>query len=775
MNHPRTNIRLLIGIFLTSLATLAFELLSTRIFSVIFYYHFGFFAISLALLGIGAGGLLVYYFRNKFSSDVIHAYVAKASFAMGASILLNILVFTITATTVHSSINHSISLAMLVSLVCVLPFLCAGFIFSLLFYKYSENMSLLYFFDLLGAAVGALMVAGLITSLGAINTLIITAIITLVATIIYTTRSEKNMLKVSTAGAIMLIVVLAANLINPFIDITYQKTDKQPLLFSQWNAFSHVGVYQTQYEKVRRIKIDADAATDIYNYEGDISKLSDMKTWLQGIVYQTVVKPNVLIIGPGGGTDVIIALLNGATQVTGVEVNPIIIDDIMLGSFKEFSSHLYEEPRVDIVIDDGRSFISRSEQKYDVILASLVDTWAASASGAFSLSENNLYTTEAFIEYINHLSPDGVLTFSRWLFSSQPRETLRLLAVTQAAAKHAGVSAPERHIVILSHATNPDTDITLATLLFKKSPFSETEIKQLSQYSQTQGYHILYAPFHATDSVFTQLITSSDTQTFFDRYPLNVSPTTDDKPFFFFTTKLNNLYTTVVNNANQNIGVVILVALLFTLLLLSTIFLVLPITFWFKGKQKHPRYIVYFAGIGIGFMCIEIALIQKLILLLGHPLYALVVVLVSILSFSGIGSLLTNTIPKHKLKSYSSWAILLLILTALYYLLTLPSIIAHLIAASLLMRIVASILIIAPLGILMGMPLPLAIRRIAPYHQDFIPWAWAINGLFSVLGTVLAILIAIFSGYNKVLLVGAICYVIVWYIALKLPSHESSN
>ncbi len=489
------------------------------------------------------------------------------------------------------------------------------------------------------------------------------------------------------------------------------------------------------------------------------------------------------MIGTGGGRDLLSALVFGASSVDGVEINPIIVNDVMRDRFKEYSGGVYENPAVHVHVEDGRSFVRRSPERYDIIQASLVDTWAATAAGAFTLTENSLYTVEAFGDYLDHLNDRGVLSISRWVFDG-----LRLISLAQEQCARRGWNAADR-LAVIQHDS-------VATFLLKKTPFTAEERDHLAAVSRDLGFTILYLPGMPPPSLgdnrddYARLILAPDRNAFYAAYPFDVRPTTDDRPFFFHTTKLRNqtfiaallglLGHPVVRPSNPGAwatgGLTALLVLLAISFSLVVLFIVGPLAVTARDALAPGwrRWLAYFACLGCGFMLIEVALLQRFVLLLGHPVYSLTVTLLSLLLGTGVGSLLSRRVSPARTRLVAAAACLLVATVALLWGTALPAIINVAIGWVLPVRLMVAVALMFPAGMLMGIPLPAGVRLIAARHPQLVAWAWGINGALSVLGATLAVFIAMNWGFSVTLACGAALYVLAAALSGALGSAEAA-
>jgi hypothetical protein len=518
------------------------------------------------------------------------------------------------------------------------------------------------------------------------------------------------------------------------------------------------------------------------------------------------------IIGPGGGVDVLRAVANGSKDVTAIEINPIIATDIMRNRYKDYSYDLYSRPEVHLHVGDGRSFIRNSKEQYDVIQMTLVDTWASTAAGAFALSENNLYTVEAFEEYFQHLKPDGFIAITRWEFK-EPREALRVVSQAREALQknpaHGG-SAPEisRNFLVISDG-ELNVDGRPVAVLAKRLPFTEEEIASvqthLRAYSTLKGIYLAESATKS-DTPFSQLITIKpdlNKETFKsdpglqwsartsweERYPYNISPVYDSNPFFFFTLKTGDVFKKILSGTGRgmdwriNLGVTVLF-MVFAISVVAVIaFLILPLALSRQrsavshqeksaqlsaiGSQPNHKseianhkshHLLYFLFVGLGFILVEIALIQRFVLFLGHPTYALTVVVFLMLLASGAGSLASRRFVRD---STRVWIPLLAIAAGIVlYRFILPIVISAQVGLPFAAKLAISAGLLIPLGFLMGMPFPTGLRAMSERNDMRVEWAWALNAAASVLGSVSAMIIAIHFGLNVTLLCGAAAYLL---------------
>jgi hypothetical protein len=791
------NRAVLFGMALCSFAALLLELALTRLFSVVLFYHFAFLAISIALLGLGAGGVFAHLRKNQLAGFETRALVSRLC-SINALIVPVVLVIVL-----RIPVSLDISKANFLRLTAIylasaVPFFITGLEFSIVFAREARHVSPLYAADLAGGALACLAIVPLLNWLGGPNTVLFTAVCMALAGTIWAAGSRAR--KSAAGRALFVLVLIALNYSGKLFDIVYAKggfRDSAWVEFARWNAISRVEV-DTQGPG-KAIVIDADASTYLMNVEPKHWE----GVWKKNLMSAPPALANVLrprgdyaIIGPGGGVDVLRAVGSGSPNVTGIEINPIIANTIMRGRYADYTFHLYERPEVHIHVTDGRSFVRNAKQQFDVVQMTLVDTWASTAAGAFALSENSLYTVEAFREYFEHLKPHGMIAITRWEFQ-QPREALRVVSVAMQALHEMGVANPAGNFLVVSEG-HLDADGIPVVVLAKRTAFTAEELGGVQQHLATHPrLFLLYPPsdpastaagareehYAAGADSFTQLIRSNDPKYFSAHYPYDVSPVTDNAPFFFFTLKLGQILhpKSLMQGMDWkvNLGVAVLGMVLAISLLAVFVFLVLPLARGARGQQAHPVRLLYFIAVGLGYILVEIAFIQRFVLFLGHPVYALTVVVFLLLLSSGAGSMVSRWwLPDTR----RVWLPLLLIAAALLlYVAVLPSVLERLVGLPFVVKLLVSAGLLIPLGFAMGMPFPTGLRALARGSVDALPlppadeasgnlveWAWAMNAASSVLGSVLAIIIAIQLGLNVTLATGAAAYMVALLLTTTL-------
>jgi hypothetical protein len=751
------NRRTLVGIALVCFANLLLEVLITRIYSATMFYHFTFLALGLAMFGVAASGVFVFVNEHRFASD-LETHLARYARRFALATLLGLIYTLANPIFVSGNIPGFSSrvvwqMALLVVITAV-PFFYAGVVVSLAITYYRDNVERVYFFDLVGAALGAIATGLVLRLLGAPTAVMLAAAAALLAAALFE-RGPRRWLWPALAA-----LAIAVNLVTPVIKVGNVKWEGA-LRFERWNTFSRVTV-----DEKLQIMIDASAQTDIADKHTMTS--DEYKPQISALALSMFgpAPDHVLIIGPGGGRDVHMALSRGTKKVTGVEINPIIGTDIMRRKYAKKSGGLYLDDRVEIVIDEGRSFVRRSDDRYDMIQASLVDTWAATAAGAYALTENTLYTLEAFRDYFSHLTDRGAITMTRWYtdyVATLPvsAESPRLVVLAAGALESLGVPPGEtrRHLLFAVSREN-----ALGTLIAKRTEITPDELARLTAACAAAHFEILVSPATSGQSALERYVDAGAWSDLVASAKDELTPPTDDRPFFFFFKKLPDLFHPEGRIHDPGLWLLISLA---SMLVLAIAFVVTPLVLKLvrsglpsrvESVRLQTATLGYFGIVGFSFMVIEIALMQRFTLFLGHPSYSLLVILSVVLLSTAIGAALSGRFAVFVLGKVMLAAGIALAGLATIYGLVLGDLVRTWIALALPLRIAITVVLAAPCGLMMGAMIPSMVRVLGAANSKLIPWGWGVNGAASVIGTTLATAIAIYGGFTTTFFVGAAGY-----------------
>ena len=780
------------------MSVLLFELALTRIFSIVLWYDYAFMAISIAFFGLGIGSLLTHILKNKVKREQLPSKILQTTMIFAVSVPIFLVV-------IGHVIPPNIHFIYLFYLSSSIPFFFAGISMSLIFFAMPREVSKLYFIDLVGAAAATLMLDPLMQRLGAESVLLSAALLvigpSLIAALVLSAPSQKknvsnapiieNKIKLSgivvlAASAILLAVNTDANILaikpgeNKGLHYQLAKPSEFEHLSTQWNSFSRIDVTRQLHPQdsdndddnngrsraLSAIAIDADADTPVFKWNGSSADLVWLKRFMDYLPFEISTQVNnTLVIGSGGGEDVLVALAGGSKKVTAVEINPLIVSTAK--QFGNSAGNLYERKEVELFIDDGRRFISSSDSKYDRIVIKLVDSWAAQLAGGYALSENYLYTVEAFKQYLRHLDEDnGMLVMVRWNFEL-PR-LMPLVAESLRQEKKGGSSEDIRKQILvvenrpgLYFESNNKQTIYPVLLIIKNNPFTDSEINLAKERIANNNARVIAMPGGYIQPPYDTLLLdknyyhSQQLQESDLRAILELKPPTDDSPFYFAKEQVPNQMILLLETV---LGVSAVLALL--LIYYSRRNRALPIT----SSTSSWFHMIFVIFIGLGFMFLEITFIQKFLLLLGTPIMALTVILFSILLSSGIGAYLSGKLfHKNPYKAVVVSIPLLVGIVLAYYGL-LQGIIDSSIILQLPQRIILTFALLSPAGLLMGFQFPSITRMASMYsnrgeHADEnITLLWGINVIASVIATVLTAISSMVIGFNGNLLLGAGLY-----------------
>jgi predicted membrane-bound spermidine synthase len=789
-----------VGIFLFSLATLLLELSLTRVLSVALWYHFGFLIISTALLGFGSSGVVFALWRRLREEIPLDRALTVLAILFG---VLTIACFWLMQRIPFDPFNVVIDRRQLLFmplyyLVIATPFFCSGLALALLFTRGTKQINRLYAFDLVGAGVGCAALAIVMPKFGGSGSVVIAATLGMLAAAVFALKHLRILAVVSAVFCVALFALsFAADRVLPINVTTLKNPLPYPPIFTAWNSFSRIDLFERPgnpakgFPAMRRFVYDAGTAAtgseDLRpNVREYLQKYTDNQDYPSGIAYLGKPKPSVLVIGSGGGAEVLDALHYGARSITAVEINPII-NEVVSGSRNDFWGGMFRLPEVKLVTEEGRSFVRRSRETCDAIISVHTISNAAVASGALSLSENYVLTREAFENYFDRLAPDGVIFFTR------PESHIgRLFATAREALERRGVTNPAAHFY--AYRIPPDDwekerfgenrPAFEAGFLVKKTPFTVAEQQRMEALlgvgqpprdagrPAPESLYSLAAP--RSGSLLHTILTTPDLPAFYQTQVRQYEPATDDRPFFNHHTRWSSINWQTFRElfTHKKLGMLMLgdlpvaeislLVLLAQTTLLAAALIFLPLVRFSREGLNVPQrwhFLLYFAALGFGFITIEMALLSHFTLFLGQPVYTYAAILASLLIFTGIGAHLTGRFtddPRRALLRIVPLLLVVLQITAL----GLPLIFGAALGLDLWLRILIAVIVLAPLGILLGMPFPLGLRIVSGEASALVSWAWGVNGFFTVIGTVSTLIFGMAFGFKVVLLVGAAGYVL---------------
>jgi hypothetical protein len=814
------------GLFVLSASTLALEILETRIFSVVAWHHLTYLLVTVALLGFGAAGAFLTLFRRRLLARPADSLVACsllfAATAVGTLALLGRRPPD-TARLLEGPLRAAF--AFLDYGYLVLPYFFAGLAVAIALAESGAPVPARYFWNLAGSGLGCWLFVAAITPLGAAGSALLCAGLGILAAACFgqaAARRWRAAAHALLAAGIALLAATgpercarAADALLPF-PFAATKTAARALrslpeariVHTEWSPLCRLDAVDFGVQRPAdsyQVFQDGDAPTTIFRAgfaagddEGAAGSPGPFAEALRrsprfgllpggispiyALAYLFVEEPKVLVIGAGGGHDLLTAVHHGARSVRAAEINPVTAG-WMRGRFRAFAGDPYRLPGVAVEVEEGRSLLRRTRERFDLIQMTGTDTYAALASGAYVLSESYLYTAEAMRDYFAHLEPRGVLAILRPDFEP-PRENLRLFGLALLELRSRGVAAPSGCAAVVLHdAVVPlegrEARARFAVSLFRPTPFAPAEVERLERFCDSHREdRIGFAPGRGTDGAYSALARAVDERSegaFFARYPFDVTPVRDDRPFFFQYHRWGDLRGqegTISEEARdwlaiigeKPVGLWILLALLLQATVASSLLILLPLLAVRAGRDPSRSRgtgapLLYFLSLGIGFIALEIATMQRTALFLGHPIYSLTVTLFAFLAFPGLGSLLSVRLAPSP-RTAARAAVGAIAAAAVLHALFLDRLFAAALGAPFAVRVGLSLLALAPLGVALGIPFPSGLRILEAEAPDLLPWAIGVNGTASVLGSVATLLLSISLGFRACGLVAAGIYLL---------------
>jgi spermidine synthase len=806
------------GVFLVSLAALSLQVTLSRVFSVALSYHFAFMVVSLALLGYGASGTFLALFPSILRKKPLLFFSCSAIIFSVTSVGAYMVTNSIPFDPVRISWDR-LQLAYLFAdyLLLSVPFFFSGLCISGALTYLASEAGRVYFSDLAGAGLGSLLVLILFVPLGGKGMVVFPALVAALGALVFGLGRPGNRWILLLSSVLIGFLVLLLWIRPPILEVRISpykslnaalRYPESRLLDTRWNAYSRVDVVDSPLVRFAPglslsfmkpippqlgITIDGDNMTAMTRYEEGQPSLDFIPHMPDALAYLISERDRALVIEPGGGLGVLIARLLGARKIEVVFDNPLV-RELVSERHGEFSGEIFRDPRVVTVIKNGRSFLRQSKASYDVIQFSPLSALGASSTGIRGLQENYMFTVEAIIDLFTHLSPEGVLSVTQYLLPP-PRQEIRLVHLVLGALARMEVPRPENHLAMIR------TWGTF-TLLLKRGPFSEEEIEKINDFCDKERFDTVYFPGMTPSQanrynrfprplyfeIVRDLLSETERNHLVNEYLFDLSPVTDDNPFFFNFfrfKKIVPLYRAMHRKWQPFMEGGYLVPVVLIQSVFASAFLILfPIVFMrrksiSRRRGFRPWVLAYFALLGSGYMFVEIVSIQKLILFLDRPVYAMATVLFGLLISSGFGSFFSQKVTERKLKATLVVVLFVIGLSVWGYLRIIPLVVNHFLGFPFEYRGLLTLALLFPLGFLMGMPLPLYVRFLGRVDPDVIPWAWGTNGCFSVIGSVLSAVLALGIGFSGVLVVAGAVYVgagsVILISFLNLADHGNKT
>jgi hypothetical protein len=782
------------GLFLTTLASLMLEVLDSRLLSVLTWYHLAFLSVSVAMLGMSSGAIFVYLGGDRFQGERARGALTGYGLGLALSIALShIAILTIPVSTIKDLAPMEIASLAVTTVFLTVPFFLSGIVVTIALTRVGSRIGMLYGFDMLGAAAGCLLVVALMNQLDLSSSAFATAAVAAGAACCFAKLAGSRR---RLAASLALLIVLAGGSLwnastEPRVAVRFAK-DKFLhagwLQASYWNTHSFVLARYPQrggppywgagkgaggvIVESTGLLIDADAGTAMTRWDGDVGSLGWTQYDVTSLPYH-LRRGDVAIIGVGGGRDVLTALWGGSSSITGIEINGILVD-LLEGQARSYAG-IADRDDVRLVHDEARSYLSRTQDRFDVIQMSLIDTWAATGAGAFALSENGLYTLEAWKVFLERLKPGGLLSVSRWFAPDDVSETSRLLALAVAALLERGIEDPSSHLALLSVGS-------VATLIVGPTPFSSQDVEKIRDLARRFEFEVRALPGFVSPDERIHAIASSRTRAQLEDATADpnydYSPPTDDRPYFFNILKPGSFHRAAQIEGFGVAGVVVgnsratstLVALFGIASVLVAVIILAPLAL--AGRPALPPVtffwsIAYFSLIGFGFMLVQVPLLQRFAVYLGHPTYTFSVILFSMILFAGLGSLVSDRLRIERSRWHAGIPIgVAASLTALTV--ALQPVFDATLSLELSERVIVTIGLTAPSSFLAGFCFPFGMRMVSRVSEDATAWMWGINGACSVLASILAVGISLWAGIHTSLFLAAALYLTLAGVAWRL-------
>ena len=804
-DHGPRRTPFLLGVFLLTFAVLVFQIVQTRILSVIAWYYLAFFAISVAMLGMTAGAVWVYVKRERFTPERLSTTLSNQSLLAAVAMPASVLVQFCLITTLMPTLTSVVSWALLMAAMTV-PYVFAGIAVSLALTRSPFNVSLVYGVDLLGAACGCAAVVGILNVLDGPTAILLAALAAAAAAWAFAhgaTTAER-----SRAGdqptwrrplftAATLAVLMPINLWVPAgftpIMVKDQFEGRWQTRTERWNSYSRIIAYppytrqpylwgpsSTMPPEIETpqadLNIDGAAGTVMHHFDGSLASIDFLKYDLVNLAYHLPGLQKSAVIGVGGGRDLLSAHLFGVKDITGVELNGIFVDLHTQHPFYARYSNLTSVPGLTLHVDDARSWFAATPERFDLIQMSMIDTWAATGAGGFSLSENGLYTLEGWRAFTSRLRPGGVFTVSRWYNPGDVNETGRMIGLAIATMLDAGITDPRRHVFVARAQS-------IATLVLSRDPFSDAQLQALRSAATRLDFAVLVDPDVEPQSSVLRGMVAARSLAQLDRTAstawLDLTVPTDNRPFFFNQLRFRDIPALIAQTLRQplqtgvlrgNLTASVTLVLILTIAIIAVVCTILLPLRSAVGSAPPPLIAAgtaYFGLIGLGFMFAEISLLQFFSVFLGHPIYAMGVCLFSLILSTGLGSLASARMPLNIGSRITIWS-----LVVGGYLIAAQATLTHLFEATtaqaLPARIAISLAVVMPVGFLMGFAFPTGMALVNRVDPEPTPWFWGINGATGVLASVVAVMVSMAFGINVTMLLAGICYLALIPIARRL-------
>jgi MFS family permease len=785
-----------VGVALVSASVLALQVIFTRIFSIMIWHHFTYLIVGVALLGGGAAGVFLAVRRWKHEVIRRRLGVIALAFSLSTLMMLAIVSFVHFDPLRMNDLPRTVAGLAIYFAGLFTTFTLGGLVIAGAFSVWSYYAHRLYFADLLGAGVATLAVIWVVHTLSAPSAIILVALLSAAAALLFGVKARWRWL--TPALLVGQAILLIASLVQPIylpvpeskpLHWALQASGADRPEYMRWNPVARVdvtpaievdepmivgGVSQRYFAnrpedrryRLNFVTLDGTSMTGLFEFDGDLSKFAFLQHAIISAPYLlSKPEPTTLLVGVGGGIDILLARLHDARRIVAIDLNSDVVD-LVVHHYADFTGNL-ATGATEVLTAEGRNFLTSTTEQFDVIQGIGLDNIAALNTGAYVLSESYLYTVEAFDLALDRLTPEGVFSWTR-AATDPPIETLRLVGLAAEALRQRGISDPAAHIVVVENDNQ-----SAINLLVSPSPFSAAQVERLEDWAGANGFPVLHDPFTLRTTAYAAYLNAENPRAFEEAYPFNIYPVTDDHPFYYNYFKWDRLLEGGARTGNLSarvpMGNIILLTMLVFTLIVAAVFVMLPLWRNQRAGLATPnagKMLTYFSALGLAYMFVQIVLIQRFTLFIGYPTLAITTTIFSMLVFSACGSL----VGQRLFRVEARLPVVILIVSTLIalYVFVMPPIFSALLGLPDTARVVVSILMIAPLAFFMGMPFPTGIRAVGQRTPELVPWAWGMNGVFSVLGSTAVIIVSMFSSFTISLAAAALIYAVAAMVAPAL-------
>lgn len=793
--------KLSLEIFLVALAAILLEVSYTRVFSYKLVYFFTYVVVGLALLGLGTGGVIVSMLPAARRAAVARAlpalcFMGGLTVALGYLVVAGVQVNAFDMIRNIGTAQHAQALAEIGKLVLIsgalfVPFLCAGVALTIILASDPARISRLYFADLLGAGLGCAICVPLMTLWSPPGCILFAgACFALAGVRLAWLESPRLMAPLGVLTALLALGAVAGTSLLPEVIVDGTKSmnpkERPPVLFTQWSPVFRVDVMASPLfaHDGHALIHDGMWGSILPRVEGNPDAMNRFRTDARALPFAVVTpKPAVTIIGSAGGSEMLASMLFGAEHITGVELNPVTVS-LLRTHFKDFTGKIVDDPRVNLVNAEGRAYFDSTTQQSDLVWFVAPDSYAAmnaATSGAYVLSESYLYTAEMLQAAFAHLKANGIVCaqFGEIAYDAKPNRTTRYLTTAREAFHRMGMDDFGNHVLVV---TSKGFAFTTATIMLRREPFTAHDIERLNEVLSTTSSQLRYGgatadPKHPITAAIT--LTPDALDAWYRTYPFDVRPVTDDKPFFWhfvpFRTTFSSALVRNMAASEEGLGERLLLILLALVTVFASVTLLAPLLLRRALWRTIPHKLaagVYFAALGVGFMCFEVTMIQRFTLFLGYPTYSLTVTLFALLVSTGVGSLVSERALDDRDRSVVMAGVVLAGLVVAY-MVGLGPLTAQVGGTSFPVRVAIAVLVLFPLGVCLGLFMPMGLRSVAastPHAEEYVAWGWAVNGFFSVVASVSATLFSMTYGFHAVMLLALGIYAIAIVALRRIPA-----